>query len=69
MLLNVESKQDKVPIPNELWKLWLAPDFKDKLLLAIKASPFSCVLFVESVNSVLQEEQMDIQIRFRKFCC
>ena len=42
----------------------LAPYFKDKLLLATKASSFYSVLFDESMNSVLQEEQMDIHIRF-----
>ena len=42
----------------------LAPYYKDKLLLAIKTSPFYSVLFDESMNSVLQEEQMNIHIRF-----
>ena len=41
----------------------LASYFKDKLLLAIKASPFYSVLS-RAMNSVLQEEQMDIHIRF-----
>ena len=42
----------------------LAPYFKDKLLLVIKVLPFYSVLFDESMNLVLQEEQMDIHIRF-----
>ena len=42
----------------------LAPYFKDKLSLAIKALRVYIVLFDESISSVLQEEQMNIHIRF-----
>ena len=42
----------------------LPPYFKDKLSLAIKALPVYIVLFDESMNSVLQEEQMNIHITF-----
>ena len=39
----------------------LAPYFKDKFLLAIRALPFYSILFDESMNSVLQQV---LQIRF-----
>ena len=60
MLLNVLSKTKYSYLIN----FGLAPYFKHhKLLLAVKALPFYNVLFVESMNSVLLEEQMDIYVR------
>ena len=47
-----------------LINIGLAPYFKDKLLLVIKAFYYQSVLFDETMNSVLQEEQMDVHIRF-----
>ena len=42
----------------------LAPYFKDLLLKEIKASDSFRILFYESMNKVLQEEQMDVQSRY-----
>ena len=42
----------------------LAPCFKDLLLKEIKASDSFRILFYECMNKVLQEEQMDVQIRY-----
>ena len=42
----------------------LAPYFKDLLLKEIKASDSFRILFCESMNKVMQEEQMDVQIRY-----
>ena len=42
----------------------LARYFKDLFLKEIKASDCFGVLFDESTNKVLQEEQMDVQIRY-----
>ena len=42
----------------------LAPYFKDILLKEIKESDCFGVSFDESMNKVLQEEQMDVQIRY-----
>ena len=42
----------------------LAPYFKDLLLKEIKASDCFGVSFDESMNKVLQEEQMDVHIRY-----
>ena len=58
---HLNSKQTKC---SHLMNFGLAPYFKDKLSLAIKALRVYIVLFDESINSVLQEEQMNIHIRF-----
>ena len=42
----------------------LAPYFREILLQEIKASPAYSILFDESLNHQLQEEQMDVQVRF-----
>ena len=42
----------------------LAPYFKQELLNSIKASSHFVVSFDESLNRVVQDDQMDIQIRF-----
>ena len=42
----------------------LTPYFKELLFQNIKASPFYSVLFDKSLNHHLQEDQMDVQIRF-----
>ena len=42
----------------------LAPYFRQELLDSIKTSPYFVASFDESLNRVLQDEQMDIQIRF-----
>ena len=42
----------------------LAPYFKDQLVTTIKSSDFFAVSYDESMNRVLQEEQMDIIVRF-----
>ena len=42
----------------------LAPYFKEFLVKDIKLSPFYSFSFDESLNNKLQEEQMDISIRF-----
>ena len=42
----------------------LAPNFKDILTSDISLSPFFSLLFDESFNRVLQQEQMDVQIRY-----
>ena len=42
----------------------LAPYFKDQLVTTIKSSDFFAVSYDESMNHVLQEEQMDIIVRF-----
>ena len=42
----------------------IAPVSKAMLLHDIRLSPFFCVLFDESMNRILQEEQMDVQIRY-----
>ena len=58
---HLNSKQTKC---SHLMNFGLPPYFKDKLSLAIKALPVYIVLFDESMNSVLQEEQMNIHITF-----
>ena len=42
----------------------LAPYFKELLVKDIKLSPFYSLLFDESLNNKLKEEQMDISVRF-----
>ena len=42
----------------------LVPYFKELLLKEIKASDCFRISFDESMNKVLQEEQMDVQIRY-----
>ena len=42
----------------------LAPYFKELLVKDIKLSPFYSLSFNESLNNKLQEEQIDISIRF-----
>ena len=42
----------------------LAPYFKDLLVKEIKAANIFVVPFDESLNKVLQEEQMDVQVRY-----
>ena len=42
----------------------LAPYFRDLLVEMISSSPFYVVSFDESMNKILQNEQMDIQVRF-----
>ena len=42
----------------------IAPYFKESLTQFIKESPFYSTLFDKSLNSKIQEQQMDIQIRF-----
>lgn len=42
----------------------LAPYFRDLLVKMISSSPFYVVSFDESMNKILQNEQMDIQFRF-----
>lgn len=42
----------------------LAPYFMDTLLQEIKASPSYSILFDESLNHQIQDEQMDVQVRF-----
>ena len=42
----------------------LAPYFKDLLVKEIKAANIFVVSFDESLNKVLQEEQMDVQVRY-----
>ena len=42
----------------------LAPYFKDSIVKEIKAANIFIVLFDESLNKVLQEEQMDVQFRY-----
>ena len=42
----------------------LAPYFKDSIVKEIKAANIFVVLFDESLNKVLQEEQMDVQFRY-----
>lgn len=41
-----------------------APYYKQNLMSAIDSSPFYCILFDESLNEILQREQLDIHIRF-----
>ena len=47
-------------------KFGLAPYFKDLLIKEIKAANIFFVSFDESLNKVLQEEQMDVQFRYWK---
>ena len=42
----------------------LAPYYKDELLESVKSSPAHSVLFDESLNHKLQDEQLDIQVRY-----
>ena len=42
----------------------IAPFLKSKIENAIKMSPFFTLMFDESLNSYLQNEQMDLQMRF-----
>ena len=42
----------------------LAPYFKDLLVKEIKAANIFVVSFDESLNKVLQKEQMDVQVRY-----
>ena len=42
----------------------ISPYIKDSVIKFIKASPFFTVLFDESLNEMLQIEQMDIYVRY-----
>ena len=42
----------------------LAPYFQDLLVKEIKVGNICVVLFYKSLNKVLQEEQMDVQVRY-----
>ena len=42
----------------------IAPFYKSGLLKEINLSPFYSVLFGESLNNLIQKEQIDVQIRF-----
>ena len=42
----------------------IAPEFKQKLIFDINSSPFYSVTFDESMNSELQNYQMDVSTRF-----
>ena len=42
----------------------LAPFYRDTLINDIKKAPFYTVLFDETLNKILQEEQMDLYIRY-----
>ena len=42
----------------------MAPFVKDQLVKNIVASPFCTISFDESMNRVLQNEQMDVQVRY-----
>ena len=42
----------------------LAPYYKEELIQKVKASPDYSILFDESLNHCLQDEQLDFQIRF-----
>ena len=42
----------------------LAPFIKDLLAKDVRSSPYFSVLFNESLNNILQQSQMDIQLRF-----
>ena len=44
--------------------LGLAPYFKDLLVKEVKAASIFVVSFDESLNKFLQEEQMDVQVRY-----
>ena len=42
----------------------IGPYYKDILLKSINTSPFFSISFGESLNSILQQEQMDLQVRY-----
>ena len=42
----------------------MAPYFRQELINSIKTSPHFAVSFDKSLNRVLQDDQVDIQIRF-----
>ena len=42
----------------------LAPYFKEHLLKSLRVSPYFVLSFDESFNQTLQEEQMDLQLRY-----
>ena len=42
----------------------LAPYYKEELIQKVKASPNYSILFNESLKHCLQDEQLDVQIRF-----
>ena len=42
----------------------LSPFFKKKMVDNVKASPYYSVMFDESMNKILQEEQMDLSVRY-----
>ncbi len=42
----------------------LAPYYREKLVSDIKNSPFYTILFDETLNHMVQEEQMDVHIRY-----
>ena len=42
----------------------LAPFYKEKLLSEIKKSPYYTIMFDESLNKILQKDQMDVYIRY-----
>ena len=42
----------------------VAPYFRQELINSIKTSPHFAVSFDKSLNRVLQDDQIDIQIRF-----
>ena len=44
--------------------LIIAPQFRQGLVDGMEQSPFISVSFDESLNDILQEEQMDVIIRF-----
>ena len=42
----------------------IAPHFQQELVVSTKQSPYISLSFDESLNDILQEEQMDVIIRF-----
>ena len=42
----------------------LAPYYKEEIIQKVKASPNYSILFNESLNHCLYDEQLDVQIRF-----
>ena len=42
----------------------IAPYFKEILLNQLQASPYVVVSYDENMNRILQEEQMDVLVRF-----
>ena len=42
----------------------LSPFFKKKMVDNVKASPYYSVMFDESMNKILQQEQMDLSVRY-----